>query len=98
LPVCGTNAFPHRARRYETDTKEIGQFEAMMPVTFLNLLGLPAVVIPFGQDEHGLPIGIQLAGRPYEEELLLEIAVRMETARGPFPSPPSTARPRATVE
>ena len=34
----------------------------------------------------GLPIGVQLMGRPYEDELLLEIAVRLEEARGPWTS------------
>ena len=88
LPVCGVPAFKHRERRWPTPSKTIGLFEAMMPVTPFNLMGLPGMVIPFGMSEEGLPIGIQLVGRPYEEELLLELAVRMEEARGPFPSPP----------
>jgi amidase len=87
MPVCGTTAFHHRQRRYSTGDKEIGLFEAMMPSTVFNLLGMPGMTIPFGQDENGLPVGIQLAGRPYDEELLLELAVRMEKARGPFPGP-----------
>ncbi len=87
MPVCGTTAFHHRQRRYATAEKDIGLFEAMMPSTVFNLLGMPAMTIPFGQDENGLPVGIQLAGRPYDEELLLELAVRMEQARGPFPGP-----------
>jgi Asp-tRNA(Asn)/Glu-tRNA(Gln) amidotransferase A subunit family amidase len=37
----------------------------------------------------GLPIGVQLVGRPYEEELILELAVRLEIARGPFAGPPA---------
>jgi Asp-tRNA(Asn)/Glu-tRNA(Gln) amidotransferase A subunit family amidase len=36
----------------------------------------------------GLPIGVQLVGRPWEEELILEVASRLEEARGPFPEPP----------
>jgi Asp-tRNA(Asn)/Glu-tRNA(Gln) amidotransferase A subunit family amidase len=60
----------------------------MMPATPINLLGLPALVIPFDRDERGLPVGVQLVGRPYEEELLLDLAIRMEEARGPFPGPP----------
>jgi len=88
MPPCGIAAFKHRQRRFETPAKTIGLFEAMMPATPVNLLGLPAVVIPFDQDERGLPVGIQLVGRPFEEELLLELAVRMEEARGPFPGPP----------
>ena len=83
-PPCGVAAFRHRQRRFETPGKEIGLFQAMMPATWVNLLGLPAMVIPFDIDERGLPVGIQLIGRPYEEELLLELAVRMEEARGPL--------------
>jgi amidase len=88
MPPCGIAAFRHRQRRFETPVKTIGLFEAMMPATPVNLLGLPAVVIPFDIDERGLPVGIQLVGRPYEEELLLELAIRLEEARGPFPGPP----------
>ena len=32
-----------------------------------------------------MPVGVQLVGRPYDEELLLEVAIRLEEARGPFP-------------
>jgi Asp-tRNA(Asn)/Glu-tRNA(Gln) amidotransferase A subunit family amidase len=88
LPVCGTTAFRHRQRRYATPEKEISLFEAMMPSTPFNLFGMPGLAVPFGQDENGLPIGVQLVGRPWEEELLLEIGVRLEEARGAFPSPP----------
>jgi amidase len=87
-PVCSTSAFRHRQRRYATPEKEIGQFEAMMTATLFNLLGMPAMTIPFGRDEDGMPVGIQVAGRPWDEELLLELAVRMEQARGPFGGPP----------
>ena len=87
-PVCGIPAFKHRERRWPTEQKSIGLFEAMMPSTFVNLLGFPSVAIPFGRTQEGLPAGVQLIGRPYSEELLLELAVRLEEARGPFPGPP----------
>ncbi len=80
LPACGVTAWKHRERRWETGTKPIGLFEAMMPATFVNLLGLPAVVIPYGFDQHGMPAAVQIVGRPWEEELILEIAVRLEQA------------------
>jgi amidase len=86
LPASGIAAFPHRQRRWQTPKKEIGLFEAMMPLTPFNLFGMPGVVIPFGFNEHGLPCGIQLVSRPYNEELLLEIAIELEAARGPFPN------------
>ena len=55
---------------------------------FRSLLGMPAITVPFGMSAEGLPIGVQLIGRPYEEEQILEVAVRLEEARGPFPGPP----------
>jgi amidase len=87
-PACGVPAFKHRERHWPTDEKTIGLFEAMMPVTPWNLLGLPAVVVPFSMSAQGLPIGVQLIGRPWEDETILEVAVRLEEARGPFPAPP----------
>jgi Asp-tRNA(Asn)/Glu-tRNA(Gln) amidotransferase A subunit family amidase len=88
LPPCGVPAFKHRERRWKTPEKSIGLFEAMMPVTPFNLMGMPGMVIPWSMTEDGLPVGIQLAGRPWDEETLLELAVRMEEARGPFNRPP----------
>jgi amidase len=84
LPPCGIPAFKHRERRWATETREIGLFQAMMPATTFNLLGFPALVIPWTHTEEGLPIGIQLVGRPWEEETLLELAIALEDARGPL--------------
>jgi aspartyl-tRNA(Asn)/glutamyl-tRNA(Gln) amidotransferase subunit A len=39
-----------------------------------NYLGLPTVSIPCGFDDRGLPIGLQLAGRPYAEGTVLRAA------------------------
>lgn len=43
-----------------------------------NLLGFPAITLPFGRCSQGLPIGLQLAGRPFEEALLLRTARALE--------------------
>jgi len=86
MPVSSIPAFRHRERSFEVEGKTIGLFKAMMTVTPFNLLGLPALVVPFGLGEEGLPIGVQLVGRPWEEELLLEIGERLEGARGAIPT------------
>jgi amidase len=91
LPACGVVAFPHRTRRWQTPKKEIGLFEAMMPLTPFNVFGMPGMVIPFGFDEAGIPCGIQLVGHPHDEETLLAVAMEMEVARGEFPGPPAEA-------
>jgi Asp-tRNA(Asn)/Glu-tRNA(Gln) amidotransferase A subunit family amidase len=87
LPAAGVTAFPHGTREWVTDQGKIELLEAMAPLTPFNLFGMPGMVIPMGMDPEGLPIGVQLVGRPYEEELLLELAVRMEEVRGPFGAP-----------
>ena len=95
LPACGVAAFEHRQRRYQTDQKEIGLFEAMMPSTPFNFLGFPGMVIPFGVDSEGLPVGIQLVGRPYEDELLLELAIRAGRSARALPRPARLRRLKA---
>jgi amidase len=80
LPVSSIVAFRHRERRFETETKPIGLFQAMMPMTAFNLLGLPALAVPFGITPEGLPVGVQLVARPWEEEVLLELGARLSQA------------------
>jgi amidase len=88
MPVCGVTAFPHRSRKFAAGESEIGLFQAMMPAVVANVLGLPAVTVPVALSPEGLPIGVQLMGRPYEDELLLELAVRLEEARGAWTAAP----------
>lgn len=80
LPVCGTVAFRHHHR-------PMPLLEAVAPVVPFNLFGMPALVLPWTVGTEGLPIGIQMVARPWEEALLLEIGQRLETARGPFTLP-----------
>ncbi len=48
----------------------------------VNLAGLPGIAVPTGRDAQGLPMGLQLIGKPWEEAELLNIAYRLETAAG----------------
>ncbi len=48
----------------------------------VNLAGLPGISIPVGLDAHGLPLGLQLIGRPWEEGDLLNHAYALEKAAG----------------
>jgi Asp-tRNA(Asn)/Glu-tRNA(Gln) amidotransferase A subunit family amidase len=48
--------------------------EIMRFAVAANLTGLPAISIPSGYDENGLPIGLQLIGRPWHEHTLLRLA------------------------
>jgi len=48
----------------------------------VNLAGLPGISVPVGLDAKGLPMGLQLIGRPWEEGDLLNQALVLETAAG----------------
>ncbi len=56
-----------------------GEFTPFTPV--LNVTGQPAISVPMGFTEGGLPLGIQLIGRPAGEAALLRLAAQLETAR-----------------
>ena len=86
-PAACVTAFLHRQRQFRIGGREIGLLDAMTPLTVWNLLGLPAVTVPIMVSDEGLPAGVQLVGAPYSEELLLDLAVRLEDARGAFHLP-----------
>ena len=48
----------------------------------VNLAGLPGISVPAGIDRSGLPLGLQLIGRPWEEGDLLNVAHSLERAAG----------------
>lgn len=48
----------------------------------LNLAGLPGIAVPVGLDKQGLPLGLQLFGRPFQEGELLNHALVLERAAG----------------
>jgi amidase len=55
--------------------------------TLLNYTGHPAVVLPYGQDREGLPIGVQLVGKRWDEARLLGIAQVVAALSGGFQRP-----------
>ena len=48
----------------------------------VNLAGLPGISVPAGLNGQGLPLGLQLIGRPWEEGALLNTAQVIEDAAG----------------
>ena len=46
-----------------------------------NLAGLPGISVPCGLDDKKLPIGLQLIGKPFDEETLLKVAHAAEESR-----------------
>ena len=48
----------------------------------VNLAGLPGVSVPAGLSSEGLPLGLQLIGRPWEEGEMLNMASVLESSAG----------------
>ncbi|MDX3807405.1 Asp-tRNA(Asn)/Glu-tRNA(Gln) amidotransferase subunit GatA [Bosea thiooxidans] len=51
----------------------------------VNMAGLPGIAVPAGLDAQGLPLGLQLIGRPFDEETLFSLGAVIEQAAGRFP-------------
>ncbi|TPQ50516.1 Asp-tRNA(Asn)/Glu-tRNA(Gln) amidotransferase GatCAB subunit A [Prosthecomicrobium hirschii] len=54
----------------------------------VNMAGLPGIAVPAGLDSQGLPLGLQLIGRPFDEETLFQVAQVIEDAAGHFSPTP----------
>jgi aspartyl-tRNA(Asn)/glutamyl-tRNA(Gln) amidotransferase subunit A len=50
----------------------------------VNMAGLPGIAVPAGLDAEGLPLGLQLIGRPFDEETLFSLSEVIEQAAGRF--------------
>jgi aspartyl-tRNA(Asn)/glutamyl-tRNA(Gln) amidotransferase subunit A len=53
----------------------------------VNMAGLPGIAVPAGKDAQGLPLGLQLIGRPFDEETLFSLGKVIEQAAGRFTPP-----------
>ena len=82
--VCAAPAFRHGEGTWQPGC---GYRETMRHAQWLNLAGFPGVSVPMGFSAEGLPIGVQVIGRPNEDELVLTVAEILETARGDFKTP-----------
>jgi Asp-tRNA(Asn)/Glu-tRNA(Gln) amidotransferase A subunit family amidase len=87
-PVAAIPAFRHGERSWKIDGKTVQYLDAWSYTEWFNLLGTPAVVVPVGQSQEGLPIGVQISARPWREELGLEVAAAVEQACGNWRKPP----------
>jgi aspartyl-tRNA(Asn)/glutamyl-tRNA(Gln) amidotransferase subunit A len=54
----------------------------------VNMAGLPGIAVPAGLDAQGLPLGLQLIGRPFDEETLFALGSVLEKAAGHFTPKP----------
>jgi amidase len=81
-PACATG--PSRIGAYQKRGAVSSLLLASARVPFFemwNLTGQPAAVVPWGFDDEGLPVSVQLVGRPDDEATLLALSAQIEAAR-----------------
>jgi amidase len=79
-PVGATAAFAHGVERLEVAGKSMSIFRAFSYSQAFNVFGLPAVSVPIARTAAGLPVGVQIIGRPFEEVRVLQAAAILERA------------------
>ena len=86
-PVCSVPAFRHGERSWTIDGQQVEYLDAMRYTQWFNLLAAPAAVVPVGSSPEGLPIGVQIVGRPFEDEVVLKVASVVDHEFGYAPPP-----------
>ena len=84
VDVVLTPTVPMTAPPFLSDAKLYGENNVSLTtalmrfVTLGNLVGLPAISVPVGYDENGLPIGLQIMGRWWDEDVVMRVASFLE--------------------
>ena len=74
-PTTALTGWKHDATTIEIAGEQESVLAASWRLTYpFNLTGLPAISLPCGFDGEGMPIGLQVAGRPYDEMTVLRVA------------------------
>jgi amidase len=86
-PVASIPAFRHGERTWNIEGRAIDYLDAVRYTQWFNTLACPAAVVPVGRSHQGLPIGVQIAARPFEDEIAMGIAAVVDAAFGYRPPP-----------
>lgn len=79
-PVGATPAYPHDTLKVTVRGSTFGTFRAFSYAQTFSVFDLPVVTVPAGRSNEGLPIGVQIAGTPFAEEMILAAAEIVEKA------------------
>lgn len=86
-PVASIPAFRHDERSWTIDGEDVAYLDAVRHTQWFNTLAAPATVVPVGRSPEGLPIGVQIVARPFQDEIALGIAEVVDAAFGFRPPP-----------
>jgi len=81
-PVASVPAFRHDERSWDVEGRAVEYMDAWRHSQWFNALAAPAAVVPVGQSPEGLPIGVQIVARPFQDETALGIAAFVDKAFG----------------
>jgi amidase len=84
-PVASIPAFRHGERAWIIEGQAVDYLDAVRHTQWFNALAAPAAVVPVGSSPEGLPIGVQIVARPFQDETALGIAAVVEAAFGYHP-------------
>lgn len=81
-PVASVPAFRHEERTWMIEGHAVDYLDAVRHTQWFNVLAAPAAVAPVGRSPEGLPIGVQIVARPFEDETALGVAAVVDAAFG----------------
>jgi len=82
-PVGATPAYEHDTLKVTVQGSTMGTFRAFHYAQAFNVFDLPVVTVPAGRSNNGLPIGVQIVGPPFAEEMVLAAAEIVEQVYNP---------------
>ena len=78
LPTSPTTAFEHDSPFIDIDGQSVHGRNSLRITVPFDLTGSPAVSVPFGWSKDGLPIGVQIVGRHFDDATVLRAAAALE--------------------
>ncbi|HUX28092.1 MAG TPA: amidase [Terracidiphilus sp.] len=88
-PVASIPAFRHDERTWQVEGQSVSYLDAVRYTQWFNAMAAPAAVVPVSCSPEGMPIGVQIAARPFQDETALAVSAVVDAAFG-FRPPPMT--------
>lgn len=86
-PVGAMPACVHGTRKISVEGESLSIFRAYSYAQTYNVFGLPAACVPAARTHEGLPLGVQVIGRPFADEAVLAVASLLEERLGGWQPP-----------
>jgi Asp-tRNA(Asn)/Glu-tRNA(Gln) amidotransferase A subunit family amidase len=78
MPVASVPAFPPGKAEFRVDGQVLGGAQMESCCRAVTLLGAPAAVVRCGSSREGLPVGVQVVGRPFHDAETVAVAAALE--------------------